>query len=307
MSYWFTAHYPPVDKNNHGLWVYKNHKNKIGIISHDIKKDDLVFIYEVKSNQKKNRHDGSMAVKAVVKVSKLLKKTHLEPDDFIKIADTEWIAPLYCDSKTAAAVVNVKSLGKSYLNFGIDGSNIKSLDRHAAFKLFSTCTGDNQDELLQLYFPDEFEDISFQYDVEKANPEQYKSSPRKTEWIKIRGQSKVKVTAGIAKRRLVMAGYKCEIDKTHVSFTSDSTKHNYVEAHHLVPLAVQKEFGDISLDHEANIFSLCPNCHRLLHHAIMKEKEQILKEMHLTRAKQLEKASIKLTPNKLIAYYQRAV
>ncbi len=40
----------------------------------------------------------------------------------------------------------------------------------------------------------------------------------------------------------------------------------YLEAHHLIPLALQNVITK-KLDVIENIFSLCPNCHRAIHHA----------------------------------------
>lgn len=70
----------------------------------------------------------------------------------------------------------------------------------------------------------------------------------------------------IAVKRMELAGYKCEYDSTHNLFVSRFSRKPYLEAHHLVPMGMQNEFK-ISLDTIHNVFCLCPNCHRAIHHA----------------------------------------
>ena len=51
----------------------------------------------------------------------------------------------------------------------------------------------------------------------------------------------------ISNKALLGADYCCAIDKEHKSFTSKSTKRNFVEAHHLIPMQFQDHF-EFSLD-----------------------------------------------------------
>ena len=71
------------------------------------------------------------------------------------------------------------------------------------------------------------------------------------------------------------AHFMCECDTSHTSFTSKATLRRYVEGHHLIPLLQQNLFP-YSLDVYANVVSLCPNCHRLLHLAVKSEKQYYL-------------------------------
>ncbi len=47
---------------------------------------------------------------------------------------------------------------------------------------------------------------------------------------------------------------------------SRHTNRPYLEAHHLIPMSLQKDTQK-KLDVLDNIFSLCPYCHRAIHHA----------------------------------------
>lgn len=87
------------------------------------------------------------------------------------------------------------------------------------------------------------------------------------------------------------ADYKCENDFKHKTFTSKTTGENYMEGHHLIPLKFQNEF-DCSLDVYANIISLCPNCHKLLHFGVENEKEYVLDKLFDERKDRLIKSGI---------------
>jgi len=65
-------------------------------------------------------------------------------------------------------------------------------------------------------------------------------------------------------KRMEMAGYQCEYNNSHNLFLSRSTKNPYLEAHHLIPMSLQKNI-ETSLDTLDNIFCLCPHCHRAIH------------------------------------------
>ena len=69
----------------------------------------------------------------------------------------------------------------------------------------------------------------------------------------------------IASNALQRASYNCEVDEKHSTFISKSGK-PFVEAHHLIPISATARLG-LNLDFEENILSLCPNCHRAIHHS----------------------------------------
>ena len=95
----------------------------------------------------------------------------------------------------------------------------------------------------------------------------------------------------IAKRAIVQADFSCEVDAAHEFFISSVTGENYVEAHHLIPLAFQSQF-DKSLDVEANIVSLCAMCHKKIHHAQESEKFPMVEVLFDKRSERLKKCEI---------------
>ncbi|OED30395.1 HNH endonuclease signature motif containing protein [Methanosphaera sp. WGK6] len=96
--------------------------------------------------------------------------------------------------------------------------------------------------------------------------------------------------------------YNCFFDKNHITFPSKS-RPNYVEAHHIIPLARENSFQSVKLDCKENIIPLCPNCHRKIHYAKMKSKENMLEHMldHLLKFEKFKKLNLDI--NDLKEFY----
>jgi len=155
---------------------------------------------------------------------------------------------------------------------------------------------------MDLYFPDD-DDAEQQKRIQEAPPAARHPGPREPKFTKTKGGKKLQTDPGIAKTSLMLAGYRCELNPSHETFQSSVTGKNYVEAHHLIPLRAQGDFGDCSLDHEANIICLCPNCHRLMHHAVSLQKGPPLNRLFEMRKRDLERAGISLENEVLVEYY----
>jgi 5-methylcytosine-specific restriction protein A len=102
-------------------------------------------------------------------------------------------------------------------------------------------------------------------------------------------------------KALQRANYRCEIDEEHPSFIKKSDGTTYMEPHHLIPMSYQSQFPQ-SLDVQANIVSLCSNCHNQLHYG--KDFEPLLKKLYNAREKQLAQAGIQVTWWELIKMYR---
>ena len=98
------------------------------------------------------------------------------------------------------------------------------------------------------------------------------------------------------------ANYLCEHNNQHATFTNKATNRNYVEAHHLIPMQLQSKFF-YSLDIEANIVSLCPVCHRMIHHATNEEKREIITKLYNERVERLRKCNIYIELVDLLNFY----
>jgi len=79
----------------------------------------------------------------------------------------------------------------------------------------------------------------------------------------------------LAINRMKIENYQCEYDPKHNLFISRGTKLPYLEAHHLVPISLQRSL-ETNLDRLDNIYCLCPFCHRAIHHAEAECTKQII-------------------------------
>lgn len=151
---------------------------------------------------------------------------------------------------------------------------------------------------------EEIEDIQFQADILVANPSK---TPRKPQPAPEKTNNNGKLTwkrdAKIAKEALEGNNYLCEIDANHTTFISSVTKKNFVEAHHLIPMKLQSNYSS-SLDVPGNIVSLCPNCHRKVHHAISIERRKLIKVLYEKRFSDLKDFGIHITLEDLHKAYQ---
>lgn len=96
------------------------------------------------------------------------------------------------------------------------------------------------------------------------------------------------------------AGYQCEINPEHKTFTAKSTGHPYMEGHHALPMKCQDKFSQ-SLDVYANIVCLCPVCHRLLHYGVDSEKENVLNKIYYDRSERLAASGINVSKGEFAA------
>lgn len=90
---------------------------------------------------------------------------------------------------------------------------------------------------------------------------------------------------------LRLANFQCELNKDHKTFISNSTSENYVEAHHIIPMKYYDDFKK-SIDNEANIVALCPNCHRRLHYGEFEDKKGLLLKLYKDNIQNLINAGL---------------
>jgi 5-methylcytosine-specific restriction protein A len=145
----------------------------------------------------------------------------------------------------------------------------------------------------------------FQTEIQNKEYTKIKEGPKKKESIEVNSK---RTTASrdpnVAKEALYLASFKCEVNNEHSTFISSATNHQYVEAHHLIPLMYSHDF-EYSLDVPENIISLCPNCHRAFHHAKSEVKIKLITYFYKNRANSLDdKRSITITLDKLKEFYK---
>lgn len=109
-----------------------------------------------------------------------------------------------------------------------------------------------------------------------------------------------------AENALKRARYKCEVGN-HETFLRKKNNLPYTEPHHLIPLQYDVQF-EYSLDVEANIVSLCSNCHNRIHYGA--DIEHTIRFLWEQRKDELEaagllimKSGINLTVEILLSFY----
>ncbi len=100
--------------------------------------------------------------------------------------------------------------------------------------------------------------------------------------------------------RMKQSHYQCEYDADHSLFVAHSTNKPYLEAHHLIPMSMQKTLSK-SLDTLHNIYCLCPHCHRAIHHAKKNTVKEIITVLVSKRPEVLEVLDVGL--NDIYNYY----
>lgn len=96
--------------------------------------------------------------------------------------------------------------------------------------------------------------------------------------------------------------YLCQINPGHVFFKSRTTKQNYVEAHHIIPISTQALF-EYSIDCVPNIACLCPVCHRQIHYGYTGERTELLEVLWNKQYREIEKAGIELKFREVVEMY----
>ncbi len=108
----------------------------------------------------------------------------------------------------------------------------------------------------------------------------------------------------VVENALFASGYTCEGLCGCELFIRQDGKNNYTEGHHLIPLRFQPLI-EYSLDVEANVVSLCPRCHRLLHYG--QDKSQVLLTLYDKRIARLKMCRIAISYEKLLLLYAGAI
>ena len=105
----------------------------------------------------------------------------------------------------------------------------------------------------------------------------------------------------IAAKALLLSDYKCQVDPDHETFLARNGK-PYVEAHHLIPISATARLG-INLDFTENLTSLCPNCHRAIHHAELNYRAELVEKLYGQRRFQLTQKNIHLSLAEVLSFY----
>ncbi|MDR7029826.1 MrcB family domain-containing protein [Rhizobium rosettiformans] len=107
----------------------------------------------------------------------------------------------------------------------------------------------------------------------------------------------------VAATALRAANNLCEWDNTHQSFIAKRTGASFSEAHHLIPVSRQGDYAH-SLDVPENVVSLCPTCHRKIHHGQSSERMNMAADLFRRRETALAQRGIVLTRQEIRRMYK---
>ncbi len=132
-------------------------------------------------------------------------------------------------------------------------------------------------------------------DVVRTVPVEYEPRPEPKQLPRLIGERE---GAGRDRNRadnaLARAGFLCEYNNEHELFLRKTQPVNYTEPHHLIPLQFDELFAN-SLDVEANIVSLCSNCHNLIHYGA--DAERVIRKLWQDRQEAIKAAGIGVMRN----------
>lgn len=142
---------------------------------------------------------------------------------------------------------------------------------------------------------------SYAYDL--ASPKFFQQNNRQPIPYKRGNVIRYKTNARIAKTALDIANYQCLINPEHKTFISKLGK-PYMEAHHLIPMASQKDFS-INIDRVENIVSICPICHSAIHLGDEATRLELVKKLYDLREQHLKRAGLNITFGELFSKYYK--
>ncbi|MDR2408379.1 MAG: HNH endonuclease [Bacteroidales bacterium] len=87
----------------------------------------------------------------------------------------------------------------------------------------------------------------------------------------------------LGKIAIKKAYYTCECDREHKTFISKTSGKQYMEAHHLIPMAYQVKIWEKyqkNIDCLENLVSLCPICHKAFHYGTDEVKINMIEDLY---------------------------
>lgn len=158
-------------------------------------------------------------------------------------------------------------------------------------------------ELEEYYANEDFKfirELQNESNLFSAKTSVYEPKPVKIQEYETERKIRYKRDKQTSLNALARANFCCEFNPEHETFIRKNSDKNYTEAHHLVPLEYQENF-QYSLDVEANIVSLCSNCHNKIHYG--KDTKELIQKLYETRKNELEKCGIKISLEELLEMY----
>lgn len=154
------------------------------------------------------------------------------------------------------------------------------------------------------------EDKRYEFRVEETlaslsshNKPEYNGAPRPRAKLIEGSTIRYARDAKVGAESIALSNYECQVDSVHKFFLSRRTNKNYVEAHHLIPIAYQGLF-EYGIDEVENIACLCPVCHSCIHYGVNTERERVIEQLYKKFQPKLYTIGIEIKQNDLFDLYQ---
>lgn len=141
-----------------------------------------------------------------------------------------------------------------------------------------------------------------------GRPIEKDTSMHEPQYILSGGSKAVNKKSSISKQALAVAGYKCAVDGSHITFQTPKGV-PYMEGHHLIPCSYSNskffwEERGRNIDCIENIVCLCPNCHRKIHFGSSDEKAAIIENLYRKQEKRLSEIGLTISLDELNNLYR---
>lgn len=151
-------------------------------------------------------------------------------------------------------------------------------------------------------------DLTYERAVEKIlQPSRkiptWNDSPQPRASLVIGSMTRYERKAQVGANAIVLANFECQVNGNHRFFNSRKTHQNYVEAHHLIPIAYQGIF-EHGIDIVENIVALCPACHRCIHYAEDRSRMELVDQLFKKITPNLNRVGIEIKRKELLELYQ---
>lgn len=121
------------------------------------------------------------------------------------------------------------------------------------------------------------------------------------------GRQKIKANPELGKIAIMRAYYSCLYDPEHESFISQKTHKPYMEGHHFVQICKSMDIWEkynINVDCVENIVSLCPNCHRAIHHGTNDVKKAMIDNLYPKLLPKFRSIGFRITKEEIYDIYK---
>jgi len=176
----------------------------------------------------------------------------------------------------------LRDVDYSYFLYSYQGFEIDLIDEPVASKSKAeTEYKKEDDEKQELEYQDKVDKVKESNINEDVADEAYKAPPVVA--VKTQVATKFERNPLLGKIAIKKAYYSCERNHEHKTFISKSTQKPYMEAHHLVPIASQKQIWEkynVNVDCIENLVSLCPTCHKAFHYGTDEVKKEFVGSLY---------------------------